>query len=171
MRLIAPIPVLAAALALAACGAGGGGGGSGAASGTDTVSAKQIAGVGSVLVDRSGMAVYTPDQESGGKILCTNGCTSFWKPVTSKDAMPSAGPGAGKIGTINRPDGTTQVTANGKPLYTFSEDSPGNSKGDGFMDAFDGHQFTWHVVHSGGTTTSSGGAAPASGGSSGGYGY
>jgi len=162
-RLLAPVAVLGAAVALAACGGGSGGGGSSAASpatGTDTVSVRQLSGVGSVLVDQSGKALYTPDQEASGRIVCTSGCTAFWKPVTSGSAMPMAGAGAGKLGVLKRPDGTMQVTANGRPLYTFTEDSPGKATGDGFTDAFAGHHFTWHVVHSGGTTSGGGATRP-----------
>jgi hypothetical protein len=41
------------------------------------------------------------------------------------------------------------VTAGGRPLYTFSEDSAGRVTGDGFMDKFGDRSFTWHVVHVG----------------------
>src|SRR4051794_12096939 len=123
-RLIAPISVIAAAVVLSACGGGGGsagsGSGSGSAAGTDTGPVKQLSGVGSVLVDKSGMATYTPDQEANGKIVCTSGCTAFWMPVTPTGGAPTPVPGAGKLGTVTRPDGTMQVTDNGKPLYTFA---------------------------------------------------
>jgi hypothetical protein len=56
-----------------------------------------------------------------------------------------------------------QVTYNGKPLYTFSQDQPGQVTGDGFQDAFNGQQFTWHVV----TASNSGGASQSGGSSSG----
>jgi predicted lipoprotein with Yx(FWY)xxD motif len=39
------------------------------------------------------------------------------------------------------------VTYQGKRLYTFTLDKPGKVTGDGFMDAFGDHKFTWHVVH------------------------
>ena len=42
------------------------------------------------------------------------------------------------------------MTTNGRPLYTFAEDSPGKSTGDGFTDDFDGVHFEWHVVLAGG---------------------
>ena len=163
-----------AVLAISACGGGGGGNTNDAASagGGKTVSVQQVSGVGSVLVDQAGKPIYTSDVEASGRIVCASGCTAFWKPVEAGSGSPTAGSGAGKLGVIKRPDGTMQVTANGRPLYTFSEDSPGKSTGDGFTDDFSGHHFTWHVVHTGGTTGNSGGGQPADNSRSGnGYGY
>ena len=166
-----------AALAISACGGGGGNAGkSGTASpgGSEEVSVQQLSGVGRVLVDQSGKPIYTSNVEAGGMIVCSSGCTAFWKPVTAGAGKPATGAGTGKLGVIKRPDGTMQLTANGRPLYTFSEDSPGKATGDGFMDEFSGHHFTWHVVRSGGTPTGSVGQSRApnhSTPSSGGYGY
>jgi predicted lipoprotein with Yx(FWY)xxD motif len=167
-RLIAPGMALAAALAISACGGGGGGGstaaGVAAGSGAESVSVRQLPDVGSVLVDQSGKALYTSNVEASGQIVCSGGCSAFWKPVTA--AKPPAGTDAGKLGVIKRPDGSMQLTANGRPLYTFSEDSPGKATGDGFADDFSGHHFVWHVVRSGGKTTDSGQGA---GGGASGY--
>jgi secreted repeat protein with Y-X4-D motif len=41
-----------------------------------------------------------------------------------------------------RVDGAKQVTYNGKLLYTFYFDKPGNARGDGFDDAFGGQKFS-----------------------------
>lgn len=173
---------ITAALALAACGAGGSSGGASNAAGSDTssttVSVRQLSGVGSVLVDHTGKALYSSDLEADGKIACDDAaCNAFWKPVTLTGGKPTASAGAGKLGVINRPDGSRQLTDNGKPLYTFSEDSPGKATGDGFTDDFGGHHFTWNVVRAGGTTageagSGSGASTPGStGGSGGNYGY
>jgi hypothetical protein len=68
-----------------------------------------------------------------------------------------------------------QVTYNGMPVYTFTQDTPGQATGNGVMDSFDGTSFTWTAVMTGGSAASSGStgaAAPStssSGGSSGGY--
>jgi predicted lipoprotein with Yx(FWY)xxD motif len=170
-RLIAPAIAAALALTIAAC--GGGSGTSSSSGGTATVSIKQLPGVGQVLVDRSGKALYTPDQEANGMILCSGSCTAFWKPVTPAGRDLTSGAGGAKLGVTTRPDGTKQVTANGRPLYTFTEDSPGKVTGNGFKDDFGGHHFTWHVVSAGGKTASTGTSTGSSsgGGSSGAYGY
>jgi hypothetical protein len=59
----------------------------------------------------------------------------------------------GKLGTIERSDGSAQATFDGHPLYTFVKDTgPGTDTGNG-VDAFGG---LWHAL------TASGSAAPAS---------
>jgi predicted lipoprotein with Yx(FWY)xxD motif len=175
---------IATALTIAACGGTGSSGGrstraaSRPTSISTTVAVRQLPGVGSVLVDDTGKALYANNLESTGKILCNDpGCNSFWMPLTLRAGLPTAPAGAGKLGVTKRPDGTTQVTANGKPLYTFSEDSPGKANGNGFQDQFAGHNFTWNIVLPGGTAASgtgpgNGAATPNStGATSGNYGY
>jgi predicted lipoprotein with Yx(FWY)xxD motif len=161
MKRLLALSALGASLALAACGGGGGGGGSSdsgtPAAGAPTVAVKSIDGVGNVLVDSTGKALYSSDVEADGQVRCTGACTSFWKPLTVDAGKPTAAPDAGKIGVIARPDGAMQVTLDGKLLYTFSEDGPGKVEGNGFSDDFGGQHFTWHAVLSGGksATTSS----------------
>jgi predicted lipoprotein with Yx(FWY)xxD motif len=125
-----------------------------ASKGRATVSAKQISGTGSVLVDAKGRALYTNDQESRGMVLCKGTCVSFWIPLTISGGSPKGDSLSGKLGVVRRPGGSKQVTYNGKLLYTFYLDKPGKVGGDGFADAFGGQKFTWHVVHANGATTS-----------------
>jgi predicted lipoprotein with Yx(FWY)xxD motif len=166
--------MLAAAVALAACGSdnsssasSGGSGGS-----SDTVSVESIGDTGDVLVSSNGAALYTPDQEKDGKILCTGECTSIWVPVTVAKGQTPTGPDdvSGALGTVRRPDGTTQVALDGAPLYTFSQEGTGEVTGDGFKDAFSGQQFVWHVVTPSGASDSAG-STTTSGGGGGGYSY
>jgi predicted lipoprotein with Yx(FWY)xxD motif len=93
---------------------------------------------------------------------CTNkgnpSCFHFWPPVTvASGKKPTAAPGIkGKLGTIHR-DGFTQVTLNGRPLYTFSLDHANRAATGEGIKSFGG---TWHVISSGGaskpaTTTTS----------------
>ena len=58
-----------------------------AASHGPIVSARNLAGVGMVLVDQSGKTVYSPRQEAHGKILCTGSCLGFWFPVSVAAGM------------------------------------------------------------------------------------
>jgi hypothetical protein len=81
--------------------------------------------------------------------------------LTLAGGKPTASAHAGKLAVITHPNGTKQVTANGKPLYTFAEDSPGRATANGFTDDFGGHHFTWNVVHAGGKTNTAGGTSTA----------
>jgi predicted lipoprotein with Yx(FWY)xxD motif len=161
----------AAALVLSACGGGDDSSadtpardGSNAA---QTVSIESVDGVGEVLVDAEGAALYAADQEVGGMVLCTDGCAAIWDPLTvSGGDNPTAGDGlGGKLGVMERPDGARQVTFKGRLLYRFVEDpSPGIVTGNGFEDTFDGQLFTWHVATPTGVSTSSANSSSSSDG-------
>ena len=168
---------IAVAGVISACGSAAGAGGSngpagaggnqGAAHGS-IVAAHKIAGVGTVLVDRAGRTIYSPEQEAHGRILCTGSCLSFWLPVTVKSAtgLHAAGGVTGMLGTIHRrDDGLTQVTYNGRPLYTFRLDhAPGQAHGSNFSDSFGGTSFRWQAVTARGAAGApAGGATPSSG--------
>jgi predicted lipoprotein with Yx(FWY)xxD motif len=159
-RLLIPGTALAASLVLAACGGGGDGSSDSATSAASgmTVAVKSIDGIGDVLVDSGGKALYASDVEADGKVRCTGACTSFWEPLTIDSAKPVAANGVGKLGVISRPDGAKQVTVAGKLLYTFSEDKPGKVEGNGFADDFDGRHFTWNAVMAGGDVAGSSGS-------------
>jgi len=156
MKKLLALAALAATLAIAACGGGGSSSGSTTPPTSTTVAVKPVSGVGNVLEDSAGKALYSSSAEAGGKVLCTGACTSFWKPLTVGSGMPTAPAGAGKLTVIKRPDGTRQVALNGKPLYTFAQDAPGKVQGNGFSDQFDGHHFTWSAALAGGAKSSSG---------------
>jgi predicted lipoprotein with Yx(FWY)xxD motif len=171
-RYLIPGFVAAAALALAACGSGGSSSSSGAArtgSGA-ALSVRQVDGVGKVLVDASGHALYTPDEEANGMVRCTGGCTAFWKPVAAGASLPATPAGVGTLGVVMRPDGTKQLTEGGKPLYTFVEDTSTTVKGNDFTDNFGGTHFTWRAVVAQGSASAP--STPTTSSSSGsGYGY
>jgi predicted lipoprotein with Yx(FWY)xxD motif len=153
--------------ASAATGAGDTGGG--------TVSTKSVSGVGDVLVDSSGAALYTNDMDTASKVACTAQCLTEWVPVAAPaQGSPTSSDSAvqQKLGTMKRPDGSSQVTYKGMPLYTFVEDSNGQVTGNGFRDSFSGTDFLWTAATvSGGAGTSSGTTTSSSsgGGYNGGY--
>ena len=155
---------LAAAVVLivAACGGSSdSSGGSPAPAGSDasaTVSVSTVEGVGDVLVDSEGSALYAADEEASGMVLCTDACAAIWDPLTvSGGDDPTGGDGlGGKLAVVERPDGAQQVTFDGRLLYRFVEDpGPGTVTGNGFADTFDGQPFTWHVATPTGPSTSS----------------
>lgn len=164
--LIAVAAVVVAAVALAACGGGGGTSDNASApssAGTATVSVDDLGDSGAVLVDSAGKALYEPDQEmADSSVVCAGACADIWKPLTIDSGMPTGHDVTGKLGVVERPDGTRQVTLDGRRLYSFVQDSPGEVTGDGFSDAFDGQTFTWHVVNADGSTGSQGGSTSTS---------
>jgi predicted lipoprotein with Yx(FWY)xxD motif len=104
----------------------------------------------SIAVNSKGVAVYELLPETTHHPLCTsaNQCFSFWPPVKvgAGTRLTKAAGVEGKLGTFKR-DGFTQVTLNGHPLYTFSEDQGkrGEVEGEG-LHSFRG---VWHVFKEG----------------------
>ena len=77
--------------------------------------------------------------------------------VPSTQKVGEEATGVAGLAVVNRPDGTSQVTYKGAPLYTFAEDtSPGEVNGNGVSDSFNGTDFTWHVAGDAGTATTTG---------------
>lgn len=90
--------------------------------------------LGDILVNSQGLTLYAFANDSPAGSACTGSCAELWPPLTTEGA-PGAGEGvnASLLGTINRPDGSSQLTYAGRPLYTFSEDGgPGDTNGQGF---------------------------------------
>ena len=129
-----------------------------------------------VVTNSKGMTLYwfVPDTSTASK--CTGSCATYWPPVTGP---VTAGSGVtGTLGTITRPDGTTQATYDGHPLYTYVGDTAaGQAKGNGLnlsgglwyeMTVSGAKPATSTGSNSGGGTSTSG-PGPGTGG--GGYGY
>jgi len=98
---------------------------------------------GSILVDGTGATLYKFDADEPTKPdpTCYEGCAQTWPPLLA-EGEPSVGEGLDPelLGTVERTDGTTQVTYNDWPLYGFSGDSaPGDTNGQGVGG-------TWHVI-------------------------
>jgi len=140
-----------------------------------TVSAKSVAGVGTVLVNSKGQTLYMLTSEKGGKITCTddNGCTKVWPdtelPKGTTSATAGSGIQASLLGTVKNSAGDLYVTYHGWPLYTYTGDNgPGHAKGEGIT-AFGG---TWYALSTSGNPVTSSHSQPGSygsGGGSGGY--
>jgi predicted lipoprotein with Yx(FWY)xxD motif len=154
MRSLRILAAAAGVLALAACGSSDTQADAPAAATNTTVAV----GSSNALTDARGMTLYFTDQDTTGKLACvSDACLQFWKPLTVTGGQTPTGPDqvSDKLGTTKRPEGTMQVTFDGKPLYTFTLDkTSGQVNGNGLTDEFDGTSFTWHSI-----TTE--GAAPA----------
>jgi predicted lipoprotein with Yx(FWY)xxD motif len=107
------------------------------------VVAKQAenASLGSVvLTTTKGRTLYSLSAETKGRFICTGACVSTWHPLLVPAGVKPAGPV--KLGTIKRPEGKTQVTFKGRPLYSFAGDAKaGDANGEGIKDVG-----TWHAA-------------------------
>ena len=86
------------------------------------------------LVGPDGHVLYANTVDTASSIKCAGVCATNWPPLTG---TPSAGSGldAAELGTAMRPDGGTQVTYDGHPLYYFTQDSGTDDKyGQGLAD-------------------------------------
>jgi predicted lipoprotein with Yx(FWY)xxD motif len=162
------------ALALAACGDSQPGGGYGAeapAAPSSAAPAQPQAAVsvadsplGQTLVDADGRTLYAFTKDKNGASSCYGACAVTW-PALTVQGDPAAGDGvkASLLATIERKDGSAQVTYNGIPLYYFSGDQqPGDTNGQGVGGS-------WFTVASDGALVR--GTADGGDQSGGGYGY
>jgi predicted lipoprotein with Yx(FWY)xxD motif len=93
-----------------------------------------------VLTTLSGRTLYSLSAEKNGRFICTASCLSVWHPLTVPAGVKPTGPV--KLGTIKRPEGETQVTYKGGPLYRFGGDTKaGEANGEGIKDVG-----TWHAA-------------------------
>jgi predicted lipoprotein with Yx(FWY)xxD motif len=155
MKLMVTSIALLLAVVLAACGSSDSGDAT-ASSGSATVSSTD-----GQLGDSSDAPLYSSDQEKSGKVMCTGGCTTIWLPLKAPSGNPTAGDGvSGELGVVKRPDGSRQVTLDGRPLYRFAEDgSDGKATGDNLTDSFGGQKFTWHAEGTAKSSSGGGGGA------------
>ena len=160
-RMVAVIGLVAVALVVVAC--GGSSNDSASSSGGVYGSAKPAApssgaasvglrstGLGKILVDGKGKTLYLFEADKGMSSTCDSTCATEWPPLITK-GKPTAGTGvlASKLGTTKRADGTSEVTYNGHPLYTYLGDqAPGQTTGQG-SDSFGAE---WYVLSRAGKT-------------------
>jgi predicted lipoprotein with Yx(FWY)xxD motif len=158
-----------AALAVAGCGSSGGSNPNDSSTPPKTANGRPATlgvaneNLGQILVNSQGRTLYLFQKDSGTTSACTGACATFWPPLPAK-GKPTVGSGASAslLATTTRPDGATQITYNGHPLYLYSGDQkPGDTKGEG-LTAFGG---SWFALTPAGTQISGQASNP------GGYGY
>lgn len=99
---------------------------------------------GAYLTDGQGRSVYMFEADSKNEATCYEACAQAWPPVLTH-GTPEPGQGVEKqmLGTIERKDGSTQVTYNGIPLYYFIKDKmPGDINGQDV----NGFGAEWHLL-------------------------
>ena len=102
-------------------------------------------GLGTILTEASGRTVYLFTVDDENKSNCSGGCSLAWPPLLTVGG-PAAEEGvtAGRLGSITREDGYTQVTYASRLLYYFAPDEkPGDTMGQGVGDV-------WFVISPGG---------------------
>ncbi len=90
------------------------------------------ASFGSVLTDAEGNTLYFFANDAKNLSSCNGGCADAWPPFYVEDLTWDQGLLGADFSTIERADGSSQITYKGYPLYTFANDaSPGDINGDG----------------------------------------
>ena len=98
--------------------------------------------LGTIVVDGNGMTAYyfLKDVKDSGTSACSGDCLTAWPPITTESDTPTVEGVTGEVGTITGTDGSTQITIDGRPIYTFAQDTaPGDVNGQGVNDV-------WYVI-------------------------
>jgi predicted lipoprotein with Yx(FWY)xxD motif len=79
---------------------------------------------GAILATGSGATLYDFVPDTPTRSACLNdGCVFQWPPLASTGAVRvGAGVNRALVGTLRRPDGSTQLSYGGHPLYTYNMD-------------------------------------------------
>ncbi len=117
--------------------------------GNETVQIADTPDFGRILVTTNGMTLYTNTAATADDPLCVEqACVDAWPPYLVEGEISASEEIRALLGTTTRPDGSTQLTFNQQPLYTFFQDAqPGDVKGNGFTDLGG----TWQVISLGGS--------------------
>ena len=79
---------------------------------------------GDAIALADGQVLYAFESDTAGTGTCTGDCAIKWPPVDPSQATQYEG---AELGQITRDDGQPQLTVNGRPVYTFSGDLPGEA--------------------------------------------
>ena len=105
-----------------------------------TLKTAKIGGM-TVLTNSKGFTLYWFAPDTATRSACTGVCAGYWPPVTGTASTRSGI--TGTVGTIKRSDGTTQITYNGHPLYTYVGDT---APGQAFGNNLNLNGGLWHEV-------------------------
>ena len=99
---------------------------------TDQLVATTVPQMGNVVTDAKGWILYRFDNDKSkpSKSTCSGTCARIWPPVLADKKLKLSGVSGAKVGTLRRPDGGTQVTIGGWPIYRYVGDKkPGSWRG------------------------------------------
>ena len=85
------------------------------------------------LTDGEGRALYLYTEDEAGVSNCSGACAENWPPLTTQGTTIGLdGVAPGQLDTLEREDGSLQVTYIGQPLYYFAQDqAAGETNGQG----------------------------------------
>jgi predicted lipoprotein with Yx(FWY)xxD motif len=88
---------------------------------------------GRVIANGAGMTLYVfvDDLLTTAPSACVGDCHNDWPPAFARGRVRVVPGITGRIGTVDRFGQGRQLTIDGRPLYTFSGDSPGELRGNG----------------------------------------
>jgi predicted lipoprotein with Yx(FWY)xxD motif len=106
------------------------------AAGSPLLAAKDESKLGKIVADAEGYTLYRFDKDTAKPptTTCVDTCATKWPPVTvdPKGKLTLEGIDKSVIGMVARPDGTSQLTLGGWPVYRFAGDTtPGATGGQG----------------------------------------
>lgn len=110
----------------------------------DTAAQVKTSADGKFLTDAEGMSLYLFEADSENTSTCYDDCAAAWPPLLTEGEPTAEGEvDAAKLSTIERKDGSTQVTYGGWPLYYFVKDqAPGDIQGQDV----EGFGAEWYLV-------------------------
>lgn len=95
---------------------------------------------GEILTDSEGLTLYLFTTDEQGTSACYDGCAETWPPLTVEGTPNPGSDVMAALDTIERRDGSMQVTVADHPLYYYIDDeNPGDTNGQGVGDV-------WFVV-------------------------
>jgi predicted lipoprotein with Yx(FWY)xxD motif len=110
-----------------------------------TVMIANTPALGPFLTDTSGKTLYFFSRDTTGTSACTGTCLTNWPAFSAGTVVAPSVLKSSDFGTVTRPDGTTQSSYMGRPLYYFAGDTgPGTTKGQGLINS-------WSVANISGT--------------------
>jgi predicted lipoprotein with Yx(FWY)xxD motif len=92
---------------------------------TTALTGTTVARMGKVIENQDGHVLYRFDSDDNdpAAATCNGDCAKVWKPVLTNDGAPELkGIAESAVSTVDREDGTKQITIAGWPVYTYVGD-------------------------------------------------
>ncbi|HEY2287336.1 MAG TPA: hypothetical protein VGH88_16480, partial [Streptosporangiaceae bacterium] len=116
--------------------------------GSETAGSATILAVAGNPINHVVATLYAFSADTATASKCSGPCAMIWPPVITDNPAAVSGMANGKlVGTVQRADGTFQVTYNGRPLYFFAKALDSGTEGNN-VTAFGG---TFNIVNVSGT--------------------